>query len=128
MNKELFLEKLISSFPQLKENILDEDYEGLLSLQIGEFRIATQQAMDEHKIQEANEYLLFIMNHFYEFDDDVQNSIVISYIQKLNFVNIPIPPFFDKIQKQLNEYYASAYSDEKLLDFLKKIRKEKPEK
>ena len=61
------------------------------------------------------------LDNFDDFDDDVNNSIVLSYIQKLNFKDYKTPPFFMNFQKELKEYEQSSYTDEKLIDFLKNI-------
>jgi hypothetical protein len=36
-NVENFVNDLINTFPEIKEEVLDEDYEGLITLQIGCF-------------------------------------------------------------------------------------------
>ncbi|WP_448825687.1 DUF7674 family protein [Capnocytophaga bilenii] len=123
MNKKDFLNKLIECFPDMKEEILDDDYNGLFSLQIGVFRDITQKAIDTHDLENVEKYTQFILDNFDDFDDDVNNSIVLSYIQKLNFKDYKIPSFFMNFQKELKEYEQSSYTDEKLIDFLKSIKK-----
>lgn len=123
MNKKDFLNKLIQCFPDIKEEILDNDYNGLFSLQVGVFRDITQKAIDTHDLENVEKYTQFILDNFDNFDDDVNNSIVLSYIQKLNFKDYKTPPFFMNFQKELKEYEQSSYTDEKLIDFLKSIKK-----
>ena len=123
MNKKDFLNKLIQCFPDIKEEILDNDYNGLFSLQVGVFRDITQKAIDTHDLENVEKYTQFILDNFDDFDDDVNNSIVLSYIQKLNFKDYKTPPFFMNFQKELKEYEQSSYTDEKLIDFLKSIKK-----
>ena len=118
MNKKYFLNKLIECFPDMKEEILDDDYNGLFSLQVGVFRDITQKAIDTHDLENVEKYTQFILDNF---DDDVNNSIVLSYIQKLNFKDYKTPSFFMNFQKKLKEYEQSSYTDEKLIDFLKNI-------
>ena len=118
MNKKDFLNKLIQCFPDIKEEILDNDYNGLFSLQVGVFRDITQKAIDTHDLENVEKYTQFILDNF---DDDVNNSIILSYIQKLNFKDYKTPPFFMNFQKELKEYEQSSYTDEKLIDFLKNI-------
>ena len=121
MNKKDFLNKLIQCFPDMKEEILDDDYNGLFSLHVGVFRDITQKAIDTHDLENVEKYTQFILDNFDDFDDDVNNSIVLSYIQKLNFKDYKTPPFFMNFQKELKEYEQSSYTDEKLIDFLKNI-------
>lgn len=121
MNKKDFLNKLIQCFPDMKEEILDDDYNGLFSLQIAVFRDITQKAIDTHDLENVEKYTQFILDNFDDFDDDVNNSIVLSYIQKLNFKDYKTPSFFMNFQKELKEYEQSSYTDEKLIDFLKNI-------
>jgi len=123
MNKKDFLNKLIQCFPDMKEEILDDDYNGLFSLQVGVFRDITQKAIDTHDLENVEKYTQFILDNFDDFDDDVNNSIVLSYIQKLNFKDYKAPSFFMNFQKELKEYEQSSYTDEKLIDFLKSIKK-----
>ena len=123
MNKKDFLNKLIQCFPDIKEEILDDDYNGLFSLQVGVFRDITQKAIDTHDLENVEKYTQFILDNFDDFDDDVNNSIVLSYIQKLNFKDYKTPSFFMNFQKELKEYEQSSYTDEKLIDFLKSIKK-----
>ena len=123
MNKKDFLNKLIQCFPDMKEEILDDDYNGLFSLQVGVFRDITQKAIDTHDLENVEKYTQFILDNFDDFDDDVNNSIVLSYIQKLNFKDYKTPSFFMNFQKELKEYEQSSYTDEKLIDFLKSIKK-----
>ena len=123
MNKKDFLNKLIQCFPDIKEEILDNDYNGLFSLQVGVFRDITQKAIDTHDLENVEKYTQFILDNFDNFDDDVNNSIVLSYIQKLNFKDYKTPSFFMNFQKELKEYEQSSYTDEKLIDFLKSIKK-----
>ena len=123
MNKKDFLNKLIQCFPDMKEEILDDDYNELFSLQVGVFRDITQKAIDTHDLENVEKYTQFILDNFDDFDDDVNNSIVLSYIQKLNFKDYKTPPFFMNFQKELKEYEQSSYTDEKLIDFLKSIKK-----
>ena len=123
MNKKDFLNKLIQCFPDMKEEILDDDYNELFSLQVGVFRDITQKAIDTHDLENVEKYTQFILDNFDNFDDDVNNSIVLSYIQKLNFKDYKTPSFFMNFQKELKEYEQSSYTDEKLIDFLKSIKK-----
>ena len=123
MNKKDFLNKLIQCFPDMKEEILDDDYNGLFSLQVGVFRDITQKAIDTHDLENVEKYTQFILDNFDNFDDDVNNSIILSYIQKLNFKDYKTPSFFMNFQKELKEYEQSSYTDEKLIDFLKSIKK-----
>ena len=123
MNKKDFLNKLIQCFPDMKEEILDDDYNGLFSLQVGVFRDITQKAIDTHDLENIEKYTQFILDNFDDFDDDVNNSIVLSYIQKLNFKDYKTPSFFMNFQKELKEYEQSSYTDEKLIGFLKSIKK-----
>ena len=123
MNKKDFLNKLIQCFPDMKEEILDDDYNELFSLQVGVFRDITQKAIDTHDLENVEKYTQFILDNFDNFDDDVNNSIILSYIQKLNFKDYKTPSFFMNFQKELKEYEQSSYTDEKLIDFLKSIKK-----
>jgi hypothetical protein len=123
MEQEQFIQNLCDEFPYLSEDILDDDYEGLLTLQIGVFRESTQEAIDNNDSQKIDEHLNFILNNFNKVNDKVQNSIVLSYIGKLNFKKHLKPKLFREFQNALENYNALAYKDEKLINFLKNISK-----
>jgi hypothetical protein len=113
MNQQGFLQELTEYFPYLKDDIFDDDYEGLFSLQIGIFRNRTQEAIDNNDEIRVNSHIHFILKNFNRFDNKVENSIVLSYIQKLNFKNYPVPEKFQEIQDALNQYRESTYKDER---------------
>ena len=105
MDKQEFIKELVRCFPYLKDDILDTDYEGLFSLQVGVFRDYTQEAIDSSDKSRTNSHFDFILQHYDKFDDDVENSIVLSYIGKLNFGRYPKPKLFEEVQRMLNEYF-----------------------
>jgi hypothetical protein len=125
MNKEQFIKEICDKFPYLKDEILDEDYGGLFSLQVSVFRENTQSAIDNCNNEVIETHLNFISKNFKSFDNEVENSIVLSYIGKLDFKNYPMPKLFQDIQAELAIYNQSAHKDETLIKVLKKISKEK---
>jgi len=119
MDEKVFIEQLANKFPEIKDDLLDEDYEGLLTLQIGVFKNATQKAIDCGDFNLVDQYLNYILDKFPEFDNRIENSVILSYIGKLDFKDYPISKFIKQIQENLEEYNQSMYKDEALINFLK---------
>lgn len=120
MDKEQFLEVLCDKFPNIKEEVLDEDYQGLFTLQIGVFMRYTQEAINHHQVSTVGEHTQFITEIFDLVEEEVRNSLVLSYIGKLDFKNIAKPQLYKDIQAALDAYNQSAYTDQKLINFIKK--------
>lgn len=121
MNSEQFIQELCKRFPSLKNDILDEDYQRLFSLQISIFRNYTQSCIDNGDFKKVDECINFIFENFNNLDSKVENSIVLSYIGKLDFKNYPIPKLLKEFKEALDSYNNSALNNQKLVDVLKKI-------
>lgn len=124
LNKSQFIELLCSSFPYMETEIKDEDYDGLFSLQIGVFRQFTQSAIDQEDIPTLENHINFVLNYFEEFSEEVENSIVLQYIDKLNFKNISPPTLFTRFKEALESKREEATKDEEFLRTLSKLKSE----
>ena len=108
----------------METEIKDEDYDGLFSLQVGVFRQFTQSAIDQEDIPTLENHINFVLNYFEEFSEEVENSIVLQYIDKLNFKNISPPTLFTRFKEALKSKREEATKDEEFLRILSKLKSE----
>ncbi|MGZ3766237.1 MAG: DUF7674 family protein [Mucilaginibacter sp.] len=126
-DENAFLNDLIQEFPIIKEEVIDEDYLGLMSLPIGCFRRFTQKAIDTNNLDLVKKCFLFVEENFDIVNAEIKSSLYISYLAKLNFSQKSkaedlLPLKLKKAIKDVNEYYASTSENEKLNKFLKGIK------
>jgi hypothetical protein len=119
----MYLQQLAEQFPEIEEELLDEDYEGLITLQTGVFKRFIQKAIldnDEPILKRSFKYL---NDNFELFDDKVQNSIVVSLLEHLELnstANNLLPVKIRSIINQLSNYNNSADKNKKLMNFFNK--------
>lgn len=119
----MYLQQLAEQFPEIEEELLDEDYEGLITLQTGVFKRFIQKAIldnDEPVLKRSFKYL---NDNFELFDDKVQNSIVVSLLEHLELnstANNLLPVKIRSIINQLSNYNNSADKNKKLMNFFNK--------
>lgn len=121
-----FVKLLAENFPEIKEEILNEDYEGLLSLQIGVFRAFTQNAINNGDTLQIDRCFKFINSLLGSVDEKVENSIYMSYFRKLDFEkNSTVKKLLSKeVLKNIEaiaEHERGANQDPKLKDFLNSL-------
>lgn len=125
-NRETFVSYLAEKFPSIKDELLDEDYEGLLSLQIGVFRAYTQKSIDTFDNNTALKCFKFVDHVLSEVDNNVENSLVISFLGKLNFIKNPnlkemLPKKLKVFIDALDNHSKSTPSNNKLDSFLREL-------
>ena len=121
-----FIKLLTENFPEIKEEIIDEDYDGLLSLQIGVFRTFTQNAINKGDTSQIDRCFKFINSLLGNVEHKVENSIYMSYFSKLDFeANPTVKKLLSKeILKNIEaigQHERSAGDDPKLKDFLNSL-------
>ncbi|SFS87253.1 DUF7674 family protein [Mucilaginibacter polytrichastri] len=111
MDEENFISQLIGEFPEIKDDILDEDNLGLISLQIISFKVFTQKAIDAEDLKLVKRCFLFVDRVFDAVSPSTNNSLVISYLVKLVFKEncqaINLLSF--KLSKVIVEYNQAFY-------------------
>lgn len=91
MDAAEFMRRLREEFPDLREDLDQEDWTGLLYLEARAFARHAQQGIDEH-----DEVLV---RRFFEFadcaarhgDDQVQNAIGVAFLEHLNLQDGKVP-------------------------------------
>jgi hypothetical protein len=110
MNKKdeiTFIEDLITTFPEIKKEVLDEDWIGLISLQIGCFRRFTQKAIDDNNNLLALQCFKFIDDNINEVEFSIENSLTISWLGKLNFDKSK--DLYNRLPKKLKTLYINLH-------------------
>jgi hypothetical protein len=123
-NNTSFITDLINTFPEIKEDILDEDYINLIGLQIACFAWFTQKAININNIALIIKCFQFVDDNIDIVEFDVENSLTVSWLGKLNFDNnknayqllsSKLKGFYSALQK----HYTKPSRNEKLNKFLK---------
>lgn len=126
-NNTSFISDLINNFPEIKEEVLDEDWLNLISLQIGCFRRFTQKAIDNNSIALITKCFQFVDDNIDIVEFNVEKSLVISWLGKLNFENNKnayqlLSSKLKELYVKLQKYYAESSSNEKLNKFLSGLK------
>ncbi|HEY2580318.1 MAG TPA: hypothetical protein VGI43_00840 [Mucilaginibacter sp.] len=125
-NVKVFIEELVNTFPEIRDEVFEEDYQGVLTWQIGCFERFTQKAVNNNDLATVKRCLDFVELNMNAVQFKIENSLVISYLGKLNFkenqnVEKSLPVSLKDIISELNNYYLSLSKDEKLNRFLKDL-------
>ena len=78
-----FIQDLIKLFPEIEENILDEDNLDSITLQMIEFKVFTQKAIDSNDLPTVKKCFDFINEQFNWVDYRVKNALAITYLWHL---------------------------------------------
>ncbi|HEY9194839.1 MAG TPA: hypothetical protein VIM77_01195 [Mucilaginibacter sp.] len=109
-----FINELTTLFPEISAEVLDEDIEGLISLQIGCFRRYTQNAIDHNQLQTVSKCFRFAESCIDSVDFEVENSIAISWAARIKFEEDQnnlyslLPPKVKAVRQGLLEAYDKA--------------------
>lgn len=83
MDAATFREMVLSEFPSLLKDF--EEWEGLLHLQVSEFRQFTQNAIEAHSFGVVSSCFQTATTALREGDDALKNAIYVSYLEELDF-------------------------------------------
>lgn len=128
INENKFITQLIIAFPEIKEEVLDEDYRGHITMQVGCFRRLTQHALDN----EGDEILIkcfgFVADWIDRVEFRVENSLTITWLGKLNFEKNKnayslLSPELQERYTILQNHYSAPLSPE-VKNFLDNIGRE----
>jgi hypothetical protein len=123
-----FINDLVNTFPEIKEEVLDEDYEGLIALQIGCFMRFINNAINANDLVLFKKCMDFIQENINIVDKRIENSLVISCLGKLKIpkksqIEGLIPKELKGIIETLEAYYDSILKDEKFQKYLEELEK-----
>jgi hypothetical protein len=127
INQEQFIRKLIEVFPEIESELNDEDFKGLLSLEVGVFLRYTQKAINAGDEITVEKCFRFIEDILPLLDQSVSNSIYVSYLEHLDFSRNT--NYFELLSsqlqsaiKQIEAYHKRAGENRKLKDFLDSLK------
>ena len=131
-NSEIFIDELIKAFPEIKDEVLDEDWIDLIHIQVGCLTRYTQKAIDDDNIEVALKCFQFVNNILNQVEFKIENSLVISWVFHLTFhKNMELYKLFPiklkelKIKfEELEKDYTTTSGNQKLKDFLNNLDKE----
>lgn len=78
-----FIQDLIKLFPEIEEDILDEDNMDSITLQMIEFKVFTQKAIDNNDLSTVKKCFDFINEQFNGVEYRVKNALAITYLWHL---------------------------------------------
>jgi hypothetical protein len=85
--KAEFIEALVTKFPEIKDEVLDEFYDDLLPLQVNYFTRYTQKAIDANDRPTTLKCFHFADNCIDTVEYSVENSLAIRWAAELKFDN-----------------------------------------
>lgn len=120
---EEFIQDLVGLFPEIKDEIQDEDYAGLVTLQIGCFRHFTQEAINSNNLEIVLKCYNFVESNIGRVGHKIESVLYISYLGKLDFqlnnnAEKLLPEKLKSALKEIKTYNASTSSNESLKKFL----------
>ncbi len=112
ISQEEFLRHLIEQFPDIKSEVEDEDYQGLIYLQIGCLTRYTNTCVVAGRIDEVRRILDFFHQTVDRVDSTTENALYVSFLEHLEL---------DANTKNAQE--AKKLLKPKYLDIYKQLRK-----
>ena len=123
LDRDSFIASLIDWIPEIKDEILDEDYSFSIGLQLGCFKRFTQSAIDRNDMVLIKRCFSFLDSVIDRVTDDVENSLYISYLNHLDFSKNEKARKYasERVLKAIEELnsYNKTESNEKAKQFLK---------
>lgn len=110
IDQKRFVEKLSMRFPELKPELNDECIKGNITTEVDVFLRYTQNAIDSGNEAVAEKCFSFLQEIMPSLDHETENSIVISYLGRLNFRSHPqylrlLSPEMKEVVSRLEQYY-----------------------
>lgn len=88
-DKNDFIATLISQFPVLKEEILDEDYSFSINLQMGTLKRFVQSAINKGDKETVQDVFSFVESMIGTVTQDVESAIYVAFLSHLDFSKRP---------------------------------------
>jgi hypothetical protein len=113
INQEEFLEILVNQFPEIKEEVLDEDYKDLNHLQIGVLARYTNNCIDKKRFDEVQRIFDFFEKVIEKVDPETENAMYVSFLEHIEFKGMTV----NEIKSFLKPIYFESW--EHLRNFYK---------
>ncbi|MGN8072816.1 hypothetical protein [Mucilaginibacter sp. SG564] len=126
ISEKEFVNLLVNKFPEISEEVLDEDYEGLLTLQVSCFKRFTQESINNNDLQRVSLSFDFVNQMIDKVVQKVENALYISYlghliIPKGSNVEKMLPHKLKKAYEDIHKYNSSQSQNSKLNKFLEDL-------
>lgn len=111
-----FVSALVNEFPELREEVEDEIYSGLLHLEMACFARYTQDAIDQGDAERVSKCFNFADRFFVNADSNLNNALIVSYLENLNFdspngnkAEALLTPLMRQYWLEINEYLKGLW-------------------
>lgn len=117
IDREGFVARLNQQFPKIAAQI-DECAQGLLHLEMATLGRATQAAIDAQDKETVKQHFRFIDEVFRDAAPDVENAVVVSYVENLRFkgrkagptdARAILPPKLEHALRELEAHLAKIH-------------------
>lgn len=123
-----FLNDLGNQFPGIRTELFDEDYEDNSTLQIDVFLRYTLRLIENNDVDAIKTCLDFVDSHISGISRRYENSLVVSYLGKINFLPPSIRRLLSKrllvYVEALENHKQAMNNDREFIEQARKIRDE----
>ena len=88
ITRQEFLETLIQQFPNVKDEVLDEDYKDLIHLQVAVLARYANDQIKSKRLDEAKRIFNFFEKVIDKVDSKTENALYVSFLEHVEFVNL----------------------------------------
>ncbi|WP_457067285.1 DUF7674 family protein [Hymenobacter sp. UYAg731] len=81
LSQAAFLQSLVEQFPELASDVLDEDYAGLIHLQIGCMARYANQLLKQARFDTLERLFSFFQNTVDKVDSSTENALYVSFLE-----------------------------------------------
>jgi hypothetical protein len=103
-----FIKLLIDQFPDIKDDIIDEDYEGLIHMQVGCLADYANKCIANGRLDEVRRVFDFFEKTVEKVDSKVENALYVSFLEHVDMDNASAHA--SAALKLLNRKYIPAYT------------------
>ncbi|GAB3723903.1 hypothetical protein GCM10027594_04920 [Hymenobacter agri] len=84
LSREAFLQSLAESFPEIAEEVLDEDYAGLIHLQVGAMARYGNRLIQTGRFDELQKLFDFFHHTVTKVDSNTENALYVSFLEHID--------------------------------------------
>jgi predicted glycoside hydrolase/deacetylase ChbG (UPF0249 family) len=121
-----FLHELAANFPEIESELYDEDFEDNPTAQIDVFMRYTKELINRNESHMVKACFLFVDHYISNVSKKYENSLVFSYLNKMNFKQTYARNLLTKklltYVEELEEHSRKTFEDEEFIKKAKHIR------
>ncbi|PAW94196.1 hypothetical protein CKK33_12150 [Mucilaginibacter sp. MD40] len=84
LSTQEFLQLLVEQFPAVKDDVLDEDYEGLITLQVKFFTKYANNCISAGRLDEVRRVFEFFEAVLGKVNSDINNALHVTFLKRLD--------------------------------------------